>query len=72
MCPCGGHSVERTAKSGDHLLNYDQCKACVRQGGYRLYVGGALISRGREAQTTFLAVLSSKPADVPPWEDAGG
>lgn len=55
QCECGGETVERqaVASSEGKTLKYLACRACGKQGHYRLLVNGAVVVVGEAAKEGF-------------------
>jgi len=58
-CSCGGATAEASSRSGKNVLSFDRCRACGRQGGYRLRIGGLLVAVGVEARDQFNAIVDA-------------
>ena len=55
QCKCGGETKSVTLVRTRLLqkLEFDECRACGRQGNYLLWVGDKLTAREQEARVAF-------------------
>lgn len=62
ICSCGGMMVDRESVRAalELRLTYQECGACGRCDGWRLYVDGALTDAGQNARQRFNA-LAGQP-----------
>ena len=56
-CPCGGSTIEATAKNRHYLMSYEKCRACGRIGVESLFDRStkAVLARGMEARQRYQA-----------------
>lgn len=60
QCSCGGETAQTQSVSGNHVLKYERCSACSRQGKYVFVDSDGKMFHGESARQAFINVSRSE------------
>jgi hypothetical protein len=74
-CKCGASMKDATATNAKvrAVFEYQVCRGCGRNDYGYLYIGGALVATGNEAQRAYFELIEGPapaPVDAPEWRPA--